>query len=80
MVHKPKKERSQDDKGAAGSQEEKKMAQNLYEVFIIRWSKPVKFPDGIVSNMACHKGPIEEARKYADEIAEKHGVTVEVIV
>lgn len=56
------------------------MAQNLYEVFIIRWSKPVKFPDGIVSTMACHKGPIEEARKYADEIAEKHGVTVEVIV
>lgn len=59
---------------------EKKMAQKLYEVFIIRWSDAIRFPDGVVSNMACHRGPIEEARKYADEIAEKHGVTVEVIV
>lgn len=55
------------------------MAQKLYEVFIIRWSDAIRFPDGVVSNMACHRGPIEEARKYAEEIAEKHGVTVEVI-
>lgn len=59
---------------------EKEMAQKLYEVFIIRWSDAIRFPDGVVSNMACHRGPIEEARKYADEIAKKHGVTVEVIV
>lgn len=58
---------------------EKEMAQKLYEVFIIRWSDAIKWPDGVVSNMSCHSGPIEEARRYAEEIAEKYGVTVEVI-
>lgn len=38
---------------------EKEMAQRLYEIFIIRWSDAIRFPDGVVSNMACHRGPIE---------------------
>lgn len=50
-----------------------------HELFIIRWSDAIKFPDGQVSNMACRKGPLDEARKYAEEMAKKHGVTVEVI-
>lgn len=55
------------------------MRQNEILVFIIRWSDAITFPDGVVSNMACFRGTMEEAQKYADEIAKKHGVTVEVI-
>lgn len=50
------------------------------ETFIIRWSDVIKFPDGAVTDMACRTGSRQDAEEYAKEIAEKYGVTVEVIV
>lgn len=48
--------------------------------YIIRWSGSFRQEDGIVSNMLCRLGPRKEVEKYAKEMAEKNGVTVEAIV
>lgn len=52
----------------------------LQQVFIIRWDKAITWPDGQWSNMCARGGTYEEVEQFANEIAEKYGLKVEVIV
>lgn len=49
-------------------------------VKIIRWSKAIPFEDGIMSNMKCMGGSLEEVRRYAEQVAKENDTNVEVIV
>lgn len=49
-------------------------------VWIIRWDKAITWPDGQWSNMCARGGTYEEVEQFANEIAEKYGLKVEVIV
>lgn len=50
------------------------------QLFIIRWSAPVLFPDGKTTRIASQYGTRQEAEVYAREIAKEHGVDVECIL
>lgn len=49
------------------------------EIFIIRWDKPVLFPDGTKAHMVVKAGTRKEAEEYAREIAQKFKVKVESV-
>lgn len=49
-------------------------------VKIIRYSKAVKFDDGVETNVQCMGGTMEEVRERAEQIAKENGVEVEIII
>lgn len=49
-------------------------------VKIVRYSKMIKFRDGVESNMQCMKGSTEEVRERAERVAMEHGCEVAAII
>ena len=47
---------------------------------IVRWSKDIKQENGVVSNMRCCKGTMEEVREYAEKVAKENDCKIEVII
>ena len=50
------------------------------QVKIIRWSRPVPLPSGVISDLCCRTGDMKEILEYAERVAWENGVTVEVVV
>lgn len=52
----------------------------LEKIWIIRWTGPILWPDGITCNMCAKRGSREEVEAFAREKAEENGLEVEAIV
>ena len=51
----------------------------MERIYIIRWDKPVLFPDGTYAHMICKLGTREEVERYARKVAKEHKVKVKVV-
>lgn len=50
------------------------------QVKIIRWSRPVALPSGVISDICCRTGDMKEILEYAERVARENGVAVEAVI